>query len=118
MAEGTACRRTPSGCESVSHAEVGGASGISFTPAVDCDVLVMCAVSGVWGYAGGTVTMGVGCKQLTAVSKHVGRFSGGDTQNHQLVFWGVFRGARAGVTYEFGISESGGVQGTRETTAL
>ena len=62
--------------------------------------------------------MGVDCSQLEAVSRHVGKFSGGDTESHQLVFWGLFRGARAGVRYSFSISEAGNVQGTREVTAL
>lgn len=90
-------------------------------PKVDCDVLVLCAVSGVWGYGGGTVTMGVDCTQLEAVSKHVGRFSGGNTEYHQLTFWGVFRGAKAGVEYSFTISMTGAPQsGTaaRETTSI
>lgn len=91
---------------------------IVFTPPTDCDVLVLCAASGVWGYAGGTVTMGVDCSQLEAISKHVGKFSGGDTQYHQLVFCGVFRGAKAGVTYSFSMSESGGLKGDKERTAL
>ena len=64
------------------------------------------------------MTMGVDCSQLEAVSKHVGKFSGSDTQYHQLVFWGVFRGAKAGVTYNFSISQSGSVQGDKERTAL
>lgn len=109
--------------ESVSHVEVssievGGNKHIVFTPPTDCDVLVLYAASGIWGYAGGTVTMGVDCSQLEAVSKHVGKFSGGDTQAHQLVSWGVFRGAKAGVTYSFSISESGAPQGDKERTAL
>lgn len=104
--------------DSIPHTEVGGNRGIAFTPRTDCDVLVLCAASGVWGYAGGTVTMGVDCSQLEAVSKHVGKFSGGDTEYHQLVFWSVFRGAKAGVTYKFAISQSGSVQGDSERTAL
>lgn len=90
----------------------------TFTPKVDCDVLVLCAVSGIWGYAGGTVTAGVDCDQLEAVSKHVGRFSGGDTEKHQLTFWGVFRGAKAETKYSFKVSMSGAPQGDRETTSI
>lgn len=97
---------------------MGGNNHIVFTPQTDCDVLVLCAASGVWGYAGGTVTMGVDCSQLEAISKHVGKFSGGDTQFHQLVFWGVFRGAKAGVTYNFTFADSGSPVGTRSSTAL
>ena len=97
---------------------MGSQKRIVFTPPTDCGVLVMCAAAGVWGYGGGTVTMGVDCSQLEAVSKHVGKFSGGDTQAHQLVSWGVFRGAKAGVTYSFSISESGAPQGNTERTAL
>lgn len=104
--------------DSVSHIEVGGRNHVTFTPKTDCDVLVLCAASGVWGYAGGTVTMGVDCSQLEAISKHVGKFSGCDTEYHQLVFWGVFRGAKAGVTYSFSMSESGSPQGDKERTAL
>lgn len=109
--------------DSVSHVEVGGIEvgdnkHIVFTPPTDCDVLVLCAASGIWGYAGGTVTMGVDCSQLEAISKHVGKFSGGDTQAHQLVCWGVFRGAKAGVTYSFSIAHSGAPQGDKERTAL
>lgn len=104
--------------DSVPHAEVGSGRSITFTPKTDCDVLVLCAVSGVWGYGGGTVTMGVDCSQLEAVSKHVGKFSGGNTEYHQLVFWGVFRGAKAGVTYSFSMSESGAPQGDEKRTAL
>lgn len=104
--------------DSVPHIEVGGMNRLTFTPQTDCDVFVLCAVSGIWGYAGGTVTMGVDCSQLEAISKHVGKFSGGDTQFHQLVFWGVFRGAKAGVTYSFSMSESGAPQGNKEGTAL
>lgn len=62
--------------------------------------------------------MGVDCTQLEAVSKHVGRFSGGDTEVHQLTFWGVFRGARAGTKYSFKVSMSGAPQGDRETTSI
>ena len=91
---------------------------IVFTPPTDCDVLVLCAASGVWGCGGGTVTMSVDCSQLEAISKHVGKFSGGNTDYHQIVFWGVFRGAKAGVTYSFSMSESGGPQGDKERTAL
>lgn len=54
--------------------------------------------------------MWVGCGQLEAVSKHVGRFSGGNTEYHQLTFWGVFRGAKAGTKYSFAISTSGSPQ--------
>ena len=97
---------------------MGSKNHIVFTPPTDCDVLVLCAASGVWGYAGGTVTMGVNCSQLEAVSKHVGKFSGGDAEFHKLVFWGVFRGAKAGVTYSFSMSESGATQGNKEHTAL
>lgn len=102
--------------DSAPHVEVGDEDRIVFTPQTDCDVLVLCAASGIWGYAGGTVTMGVDCSQLIAVSKHVGKFSGGDTQSHQLVIWGVFSGAKAGVTYNFTIS--GSPQGDTERTAL
>ena len=97
---------------------MGSKNHIVFTPPTDCDVLVLCAASGVWGYAGGTVTMGVDCSQLEAVSKHVGKFSCGDAEFHKLVFWGVFRGAKAGVTYSFSMSESGETQGNKEHTAL
>lgn len=107
--------------DSVSHAETHGEKDITFTPKVDCDVLVLCAVSGIWGYAGGTVTAGVDCDQLEAVSKHVGRFSGGNTEYHQLTFWGVFRGAKAGTEYSFTISMTGDPQSgitASETTSI
>ena len=54
--------------------------------------------------------MRVDCSQLNAVSKHVGRFSGGNTEYHQLTSWGVFRGARAGVKYSFKVSMDGALQ--------
>lgn len=104
--------------DSVSHVEVGNQERIAFTPPTDCDVLVLCARSGIWGFGGGTVTLSVDCAQLKAVSRHVGKFSGGNTESHQLVFWGVFRGAKAGVTYSFAISSSGSPQGDTELTAL
>lgn len=104
--------------ESVSHTEVRSEVDATFTPKVDCDVLVLCAISGIWGYAGGTVTAGVDCDELEAVSKHVGRFSGGDTEKHQLTFWGVFRGAKAGTKYSFRLSINGSPQGDRETTSI
>ena len=95
---------------SVSHTEAHGEKDITFTPKVDCDVLVLCAVSGIWGYDGGTVTMRVDCDRLEAVSKHVGRFSGGNTECHQITSWGVFRGARAGIKYSFKVSMDGAPQ--------
>lgn len=104
--------------DSVSHVEVSTDKPIVFTPPTDCDVFVLFAASGIWGYAGGTVTMGIDCSQLETVSKHVGKFSGSDTQAHQLVSWSVFRGAKAGVTYSFSISQSGAPQGDKERTAL
>lgn len=52
------------------------------------------------------------------VSKHVGRFSGGNTEHHQLTFWGIFRGAKAWVDYSFRVSMSGAPQGDRETTSI
>ena len=97
---------------------MGNQNRIAFTPPADCDALVLCARSGIWGFGGGTVTLSVGCAQLEAVSRHVGKFSGSDTQSHQLVFWGVFRGAKAGVTYSFAVSSSGSPQGDTELTAL
>ena len=104
--------------DSVSYTEAHGEVDTTFTPKVDCDVLVLCAISGIWGYAGGTVTAGVDCDQLEAVSKHVAKFSGGDTEKHQLTFWGVFRGAKAGTKYSFEVSMSGNPQGDRETTSI
>lgn len=104
--------------DSAPHVEVGDQNGIAFTPQTDCGVLVLCAASGIWGYAGGTVTMGVDCSQLDAVSKHVGKFSGGDTERHQIVFWSVFRGAKAGVTYSFTITKNDKPQGDTGITAL
>lgn len=62
--------------------------------------------------------MWVGCSQLEAVSKHVGKFSGGNTEQHQLTFWGVFKGAKAGVKYSFQISTSGSPQGDIEATSI
>lgn len=65
--------------------------------------------------------MRVGCSQLEAVSKHVGKFSGGDTECHQLTFWGVFRGAKAGIKYSFVISTTGSPQSGgngMETTSI
>ena len=38
--------------DSVSHVEVGNQNRIAFTPQADCDVLVLCAASGVWGFGG------------------------------------------------------------------
>lgn len=111
--------------DSVSHTEVHSEKYIvtndwiaTFTPKVDCDVLVLCAASGVWGYAGGTVAMGVDCSELEAISKHVGKFSDGDTQFHQLTSWGVFRGAKAGTKYSFKVSMSGNPQGDRAVTSI
>lgn len=110
---------------SVSHAEVHSGKyttandrTATFTPKVDCDVLVLCAASGVWGYGGGAVTLGVDCSQLEAVSKHVGKFSGGDTQHHQLTSWGVFRGAKAGTKYSFKVSMDGAPQGDKDITSI
>lgn len=99
---------------------MGSQRRIAFTPSTDCDVLVLCAASGVWGWGGGTVTMSVDCPQLEAVSKHVVKISGGNTEYHQLVFWGVFRGAKAGVTYSFDLKQSDdvGVMGDAGRTAL
>lgn len=102
----------------VSHTEVHGEKDITFTPKVDCDIFVLCAVSGIWGYGGGTITMRVDCDQLEAASKHVGKFSGGNTEAHQLTFWGVFRGAKAGVKYSFGLSANGTLQGKMEATSI
>ena len=53
---------------SVSHVEPHGEKDITFTPKVDCDIFVLCAVSGVWGYGGGAITMWVDCDQLEAAS--------------------------------------------------
>lgn len=97
---------------------MGSQDGIVFTPPADYDVLVLCAASGIWGFGGGTVTLSVDCPRLEAVSQHVGKFSGGNTESHQLVFWGVFRGAKAGVTYSFNVSSSGSPQGDTGITAL
>lgn len=99
---------------------MGSQRGITFTPKADCDVFVLCAASGIWGYGGGTVTMSVDCPRLKAVSRHVGKISGGNTEYNQLVFWGVFRGAKAGVTYSFVIKQSDdvGVMGDAGRTAL
>lgn len=99
---------------------MGNQNRIAFTPPADCDVLVLCAASGIWGYGGGTVTMSVDCPQLEAVSRHVGKISGGNTEYNQLVFWGVFRGAKAGVTYRFALKQSDevGVMGDAGRTAL
>lgn len=104
--------------DSVSHVEAHGENDITFTPKVDCDVFVLCAVSGVWGFGGAEISMQVYCAQLEAASKHVGKFSGGNTEVHQLTFWGVFRGAKAGVKYSFSISVSGSLQGKTEATSL
>ncbi len=111
--------------DSVSHTEVHSEKYIvandwiaTFTPKTDCDVFVLCTASGVWGYAGGTVTMGVDCTQLEAISKHVGKFSGGDTEFHQLTSWGVFRGAKAGTKYSFNVSMGGSPQGDRNMTSI
>lgn len=104
--------------DSVSHVEPHGEKDITFTPKVDCDIFVLCAVSGVWGYGGESITMRVDCAQLEAVSKHAGKFSGGNTEAHQLTFWGVFRGAKAGVKYSFSISENGNLQGKTEATSI
>ena len=60
--------------------------------------------------------MRVDCDQLEAASKHVGKFSGGNTEAHQLTFWGVFRGAKAGVKYSFRLSMNGTPQGKMEAT--
>lgn len=65
--------------------------------------------------------MWVDCDQLEAASKHVGKFSGGNTEAHQLTFWGVFRGAKAGTEYLFTISMTGDPQNgitVRETTSI
>lgn len=103
---------------SVSHVETHGEKDITFTPKVDCDVFVLCAVSGVWGFGGEAISMKVDCAQLEATSKHVGKFSGGNTEAHQLTFWGVFRGAKAGVKYSFSISVNGNLQGKTEATSI
>lgn len=104
--------------DSVSHVEPHGEKDITFTPKVDCDIFVLCAVSGIWGYGGGAITMWVDCDQLEAASKHVGKFSGGNTEAHQLTFWGVFRGAKAGVKYPFVLSVNGTLQGKMEATSI
>lgn len=104
--------------DSVSHVEPHGEKDITFTPKVDCDIFVLCAVSGIWGYGGGTITMRVDCDQLEAASKHAGKFSGGNTEAHQLTFWGVFRGAKAGVKYSFRLSANGTLQGKMEATSI
>lgn len=104
--------------DSAPHVDVGDQNSIAFTPPTDCDVLVLCAASGIWGYSGGAVTMSVDCPQLDAVSKHVGKISGGNTDSHQIVCWGVFRGAKAGVTYSFNVSKSDTTQGDKKITAL
>lgn len=104
--------------DSAPQAKPSSEKNITFTPKVDCDVFVLGAVSGFWGYAGGTVTASVDCDQLEAVSKHVGKLSGGDTEAHQLTFWGVFRGAKAGVEYSFKAAMSGSPQGSSETTLI
>ena len=104
--------------DSVSHVEPHGEKDIAFTPKVDCDIFVLCAVSGIWGYGGGTITMWVDSDQLEAASKHVGKFSGGNTEAHQLTFWGVFRGAKAGVKYSFVLSANGTLQGKMEATSI
>ena len=62
--------------------------------------------------------MQVDCAQLKAASKHVGKFSGGNTEAHQLTFWGVFMGAKAGVKYSFVLSASGTLQGKMEATSI
>ena len=99
---------------------MGNRNRIAFTPQTDCDVFVLCAASGIWGWDGGTVTMSVDCPRLEAVSRHVGKISGGNTEYHQLVFWGVFRGAKAGVTYSFDIRQNDdvSVMGDAGRTAL
>lgn len=104
--------------DSVSHVETHGENDITFTPKVDCDVFVLCAVSGVWGFGGEAISMQVDCAQLEAASKHVGKFSGGNTEAHQLTFWGVFSGAKAGVKYSFSISLKGRLQGKTEATSI
>lgn len=104
--------------DSVSHVEPHGENDITFTPKVDCDIFVLCAVSGVWGFGGEAISMQVDCAQLEAASKHVGKFSGGNTEVHQLTFWGVFRGAKAGVKYSFSISVKGNLQGKTEATSI
>lgn len=104
--------------DSVSHVEPHGEKDITFTPKVDCDIFVLCAVSGVWGFGGEAISMQVDCAQLEAASKHVGKFSGGNTEVHQLTFWGVFRGAKAGVKYSFSISVNGNLQGKTEATSI
>ena len=104
--------------DSVSHVEPHGEKDITFTPKVDCDIFVLCAVSGVWGYGGGAITMCVDCDQLEAASKHVSKFSGGNTEAHQLTFWGVFRGAKAGARYSFRLSVNGTLQGKMEATSI
>ena len=62
--------------------------------------------------------MWVDCDQLEAASKHAGKFSGGNTEAHQLTFWGVFRGAKAGVKYSFVLSANGTLQGKMEATSI
>ncbi|WP_417571957.1 hypothetical protein [Paratractidigestivibacter faecalis] len=62
--------------------------------------------------------MRVDCAQLEAASKHAGKFSGGNTEAHQLTFWGVFRGAKAGVKYSFVLSVNGAMQGKMEATSI
>ena len=62
--------------------------------------------------------MWVDCDQLEAASKHVGKFSGGNTEAHQLTFWSVFRGAKAGARYSFMLSVNGTLQGKMEATSI
>lgn len=101
-----------------SYVETHGEKDITFTPKVDCDIFVLCAVTGVWGFGGEAISMKVHCAQLEAASSHVGKFSGGNTEVHQLTFWSVFRGAKAGVKYQFSIAVNGNLQGHTEATSL
>lgn len=39
-------------------------------------------------------------------------------RRHQLAFWGVFRGAKAGVKYSFVLSVNGTLQGKMEATSI
>lgn len=104
--------------DSVSRQWFVGNDSVNVTPSRDCDLIVFASRSNTWGYAGGDVQMSIDCPELTAVSKHIGKITLGDTIGRQLVSWAVFTGARAGVSYRPAIAYTGNPQQHDNETML
>lgn len=89
---------------------------MEITPESDCDILVIAARSNTWGFSGGNVTLSIDNSQLSALSKHIGSISGGDTVGRDLVAWAVFTGAKKGNNYQFSEVYTGQPQGDGNRT--